>query len=497
VGGLAAGAASMAVAISGCGAAGPAAPSALDPARMAPAGSLIYVALTARPQGAQRTQVEAALHKLFGKRADAVLQREVDKILRRGGSSYRGGVQKWLGQRIGVVVTQIVPGVSNGLSRTDLALIAPTSDTSAARQFIARALKRSPGATGGIIGNYAVLGGRSAFQAIGAVAKGAPSLAGSASYRTDMAAVGQPEMSAYVNLRGYATAFSRLPQASVLGPLLHQSLSRLSPTAALVMALNLSAHQISVDFDQSGVKHAAGHGAPASVAGLPGSSWLALATGGSAFSAQRQKQLEDGFRIGLAAALTRAGGAGSGAAGLIEQRFGFIEHDVLPALGPLSLSVSGSSPLAIQAGLQLIPGNARAAGRLLAMLHGLAAKSPALQVSGSPTDFSVQVPTGTRLDAAEQSGKVLITYGFPDSAAFLHPTSALASNPIYQQAVSQLPAGSSVPLFLEFAPVASLAQLANHSQSPGAARTMRVLHELRYLIAGGHAGHVRIVLGLN
>lgn len=123
------------------------------------------------------------------------------------------------------------------------------------------------------------------------------------------------------------------------------------------------------------------------------------------------------------------------------------------------------------------------------------ARSPSLTVSGPATDFTVRLPTGSSLDVKESGGRVLVTYGFPNQQAFLAPASKLGANPTYQRALAQLPAGSSVPLYISFAPITALVGLAD--PGPSAQKTMRVLDKLSYLIAGGSGGHDRIVLGLN
>jgi hypothetical protein len=105
-------------------------PSGLDPAQLAPAKAIAYVELTVRPQGSQRDAVESGLTRLLGHSPDAGLQRAVDHVFRSSGLRYQRDLQPWLGQRIGFVVT--------ALSRTGIALIAPTNDPSAAVSALER-----------------------------------------------------------------------------------------------------------------------------------------------------------------------------------------------------------------------------------------------------------------------------------------------------------------------------------------------------------------------
>jgi hypothetical protein len=236
---------------------------------------------------------------------------------------------------------------------------------------------------------------------------------------------------------------------------------------------------------ETGVRQSARRRA-ADVSGLPAGSWLALAT--SSLGAATQRELRSGFRFGLLGGLSRSGLSGGLLASAMTQRLAFLERDVLPALGPMSLAVGGTSPLNLSAGL------AEATG-LLALLRGLAARSSALSVSGKASHFSVKVPTGSSLLVNEIHRAVVATYGFSSPSAFLSPTSNLAGDPTYRRALAELPSGSTVPFYLSFGPIAALVQLVDHQ--PSAANTLRVLDKLSYLIVGGVAGHSRLVLGLH
>jgi hypothetical protein len=146
------------------------------------------------------------------------------------------------------------------------------------------------------------------------------------------------------------------------------------------------------------------------------------------------------------------------------------------------------------AGLKLAPSSQPAAARLLGLLRSLVARSPSLSASGRTSHFSVRTPLGTRAQVRQAHHRVIATYGFPSQSAFLSPASTLAQSPSYRQALAQLPSGSSVPLYVSFPPIAALVQLLDHK--PSAAKTVRTLDKLSYLIFGGAAGRERLVLGL-
>jgi hypothetical protein len=88
------------------------------------------------------------------------------------------------------------------------------------------------------------------------------------------------------------------------------------------------------------------------------------------------------------------------------------------------------------------------------------------------------------------------TFNLPNAAALTAPPTRLADNPTFARARAALPAGAGVPFFLDFGPIASLAQAAS---SASGRRVEAVLRRLDYLAIGstGRPIHVRIVLGLH
>lgn len=478
--------------LGGCGTAGPAAPSALDPANLAPASTLLYASVTVRPQGSLATRMRQTLTKLLGPGADRSLLASVDKGLRTDGLSYARNVRPWLGQRVGLILTEFPqPGMPSGATPPGMALIMPTKDPSAARAFLRKLIRRNPGTQGRVANGYAVYGGALAYQQTLGLTP-ADSLVDSPGYRASTSQLG-PDLAAtvYLNLHRFAQiSAQRGGMNGSVGGLLKQSLARIGPNAAVAAGLKLSPAAISLDTVETGV--APGPRQTADVGQLPAGSWLALSTGSA--GASYEKRLRAGVQFGLLGALSSQGVGGSAVAGAMTRELGFFERDVLPALGPMSLAVGGTSPLNLMAGLKLAPSSLPAATRLLGALRAQAARSPALSVSGKVGHFSVKVPTGSRLVVNEIHRLVVATYGFASPAAFLSPQSRLAGDPSYQRAVSQLPAGSSVPLYVSFAPITTLVALADHQ--PSAARMLRVLRALDYLIAGGVSGHTRMVLGL-
>lgn len=451
---------------------------------MAPSSTLLYLSLDIRPQGSQATQIQATLNTLFGSSAEKSIRALENRLM-------GARVQPWWGQHIGMVITQFAAGGTGIEAQSGVALITPTNNPSAARAWIAKMTKRDPSEAGTVIDGYAVFGGQLAEQQILATSP-SQSLASSASYQTTVGRLGGgPAATMWMNVRGFIKQLTaQIPQSSAASSALKRSLARLGPNSAVAAGLDLTPSAISLNYDEAGVRQSS-HRSPPNVGGLPGDSWLALAT--DWFSGRSEKQLQQSFQIGVQGALSRSAAAGALTSAL-SQRLAFVERDVLPVLGPFSLAVGGSSPLDISAGLKLAPSSQAAATRLLGTLRALAARSPSLSVAGKATNFSAKSPTGSRVLVRQAHRQVVATYGFPSQSAFLSPAFQLSQNPAYRQALAQLPGATSVPLYISFGPIAGLVQLADHK--PSAAKTVRILDKLNYLILGSGDGRARLVLGL-
>jgi uncharacterized protein DUF3352 len=502
------------VVFAGCGAAGSGAASGLDPAAVAPADSLGFVSFAVRPQGAERSAALSDLTKLIGQDPQPLIDRLVASLLRPTGDSYASDVQPWLGQQLAVAVTE--PATAG------VAVITPTTDPGDATTFMDSFLKHAGNGTltkmtydgvsleqtyasnttslaAGIVDHYAVVGGMSAFRSVVDAAQG-KSLLSSASYASTVGAVaGGSVMRAYVNLKMVAqllslsSRFSAMLKLPGVGAALAKEIDNLPANAALGMALSMPAGSIHLDFDTTGLPSKQSS-TPASVAGLPSTAWLALASGGlprQLSSAQLTKDFESGFDTSA-----RLQGVSPAAVEqLLQQRLGFNPADIFGALGPFTLEVSGSSILGVTGGLQMTPSDPADAAQLLAAIYARIKSDGSLLPSGGPSAFTLRSPTGSSLNVSLSGGKLTLMYGLSSPSQFLSPASTLASSPGFKQASAQLTSGDTVPFYLDFDPIASLLQIA--AGKPGVAKVARVLDELSYLIVGRSAGHTQIVLGLH
>jgi hypothetical protein len=489
--------AALALVLAGCGSSSNS-PSNADPATVAPGGSIIYVEATVRPQGSQRSDAQTALTKLLGRNPAPQIQNGLQRAFQSAGLNYQKDIQPWLGQRIGFVVT--------ALSSTGIGLIMPTNNTSAALSALQKAARNDhlsarsyrgvnyqegtdssgkPEAIG-IVGHNAVVGGPGAFTAIIDASHGG-SLASNQTFSSTLSALDSGSL-----LRGYVSG----PElASALTPLL-SSIPNLNAAqlgslasklrSAIGFGLSTTPNTVSFRIHLNGTRPSAKPGPD--VGGLPGQSWLALATGSLAGSSPAALA---GLQSGPAAA----------ALATFRQRFGIdLVRDVVPALGPLQLSIQGVAPISIGAGLTVIPANLAAAGRVLGAIYSRVAQDPSLTVHGSPSAFTITKPGSPipRVQVAQQGHRVIAVLDEP-FGTLLSPSSTLSQNSRFQRAKSSLNGDSRIPLFLDLTTLSSLtAQIPSFQSGGNNNKEQVVLQRLDYFVIGDNstAQDIRAVLGL-
>ncbi len=150
----------------------------------------------------------------------------------------------------------------------------------------------------------------------------------------------------------------------------------------------------------------------------------------------------------------------------------------------------------------LHPQSSQAAAKLLNAIHNLLAHDNSLSVSGSAKSFTVTKP-GLPIPRAVVSAlgrEVVATIDLPGFAALLSPSSTLSSNATFQRASSQLEAGSNVPLFLDFGPLATLlGSLPQFQQQSKDKQALQTIERMDYFVVGfsSVAHDFRVILGLH
>jgi hypothetical protein len=293
-----------------------------------------------------------------------------------------------------------------------------------------------------------------------------------------------------VNGPALASALASSPSLASLPPATRQYLTSAVGLGQLrgSAAFGLTLAPRTIRFEVQSTARSNTSTAGADVSGLPGQSWLALATG-PINVAQIQS---------LLSMQPRTTGA---ALNLFRQRFGIdVVHDVLPALGPIRLAIQGTALPALQAGLSVVPSNLAAASRVLGAIYNRAKRSGSVSVQGTPTSFSVTKPGQPlpKVTVAEVGRRVLATF---DQALvqFVSPTSTLSANPAFGRAKSALGDATRIPFFLDFSALASFTSQIPAFQPGGSDyKAQQVVQRLDYFVFGSNPakGNARFVLGL-
>jgi hypothetical protein len=434
---------------------------------MVPASSVVYLSAAIRPQGSIKTNLSEAIDSIAGRGSASQLYAKFKKSSGKQWSE----LEAWAGQRAGVALTA-VPSQLGGHQLTDDAVfVIPTNDPSAAKKFLAKNIRQSF-ETWKVVGHYAIFGGKTAVaQALATTPK--TSLAADADFKSDVAALGNAELvTAYAPLHQLYHGLLPLLKSSPTysASTLSGAAKQAPPGSSVAFGMAALHHQFRIDVVSHGIPttNTPASAVPSDVSSLPGSAWLAITLGGALAKGSTVSELTSNLSKELAAIQSLNGKVGGHVPGGPLQ---FVVKDLLPALGPVELAVSGTSSTTLHAGLVMTPDDRSAGTRL--------AKAVKHLVSGLP------------ISSTSTGGKVAVTFGYSNLQQLLSPTSKLGDNPSFKRALAQLPAGSKADVYLNFEPITALASL---DQGAASASAMKVLHRLDYLIAGGTHSHFRLVL---
>ncbi|HEX3617009.1 MAG TPA: DUF3352 domain-containing protein [Solirubrobacteraceae bacterium] len=468
---LAAGVVVAACGGSGGGGSANTAPSVPDPANMVPSSAVAYASVTIKPQGSMRSDLIEAIDSIAGKGSAQKLSASFEKSL---GKKWKA-LKPWVGQQIGIALTALPASLAGGAQafENDVLVVVPTKDPAAATSYLTKNVK-SAGEAWNVVGHYAIIGGKNAVGR-SEVTTPKTSLAADAGFKSDMAQLGSDELfSVYVPLHQLyeqlLPLLQRLPNHSE-ATALSTGAKQVPPGSSVAFGMAALHNQFRIDLIEHGTSTTTStptSAVPSDVSSLPGSAWLAITLGGALAKGSTVTQLTSNLSKELASIQALSGTVGSH---VPSGPLSFVEQDLLPALGPAELAVSGTSLTTLQAGLVMAPDNTSAGGRL--------AKAVKHLVSGLP------------ISSTSSGGRVAVTFGYSNLKQLLTPSSTLSGNPTFKQALAQLPAGAKADIYLNFAPITDLASL---DPSAASAPAMKVLHRLDYLIAGGTHSHFRLVL---
>jgi hypothetical protein len=481
-------AALVALPVAGCGSGGGGDENA-DPAKVAPAGSLIYFRATIRPQGSQKSGVEAIAKKVFrvsdpGPRLEAYLQKKGEQGDPK--FSYRDDVKPWLGRNAAIAVSSFAGGGGH------FAAIVASKDNGKAKDFIDKVQKgkshsykgsdysvdSSDGSAAGVVDDFVVVGKSEAdFKGVVDAAKG-DSLADSDRYKKT-AAQGSGKLGfGYFDARNLASSLSALGSQGQAASQLLAGANQ-GPATATVEASE-KALTLDVSAQRGKQAGAAGTATPLVLA-LPGDAWLAA---GVPRVGQTLRKLVNSFSSGLAGGFIRT------FEDQIRRQTGVdINRDVFAAIGDLAIFARGTSPLTVGGGVVIQSPNPDAANRLVTKLSRLIQKSGSASgvkvgrasIAGAKgvTIRSKQLPGD--INAVVKGDRLVIAYGGPATNSALKPTTKLGDSASFKAGADSL-GGAQPTLFVDFDPISRL--VGASSQTPNARKAQTYLEGLSTLAVG-------------
>jgi Protein of unknown function (DUF3352) len=488
-------AAVVALVAAGCGGGG--GDENADPASVAPKGAPIYFTGFVRPQGSQKTAVEAIARKVAGvSNPGAAIEQSFDRSssAQRQHLTFKDDVKPWLGRRAAVVVSAF------GGSHSAGAAIVASKDDGKARDFVDKTAKGSQGSSEkrsykgvdyrfnsssstayAVVGNFVVIGNEPELKRIVDASKGS-SLKDDKQYAT-LAGQAQKKLGfGFVDVRSLVDdlgASGQLPagQGAALGALLG------SVNKPVTFTLDAKPSQVTVDVAGPAASSVASTRQASVVGTLPGNAWAAVGLG------------DVGGALRRTIARFASGGIGAGVvqslAGQLRTATGLdLNRDILAGIGDVGFFASGSNLLQVGGGAVITSPDPGAARRLVAKLGALITRLGArsrVRVTatriGGASGVRIRTPRlPGSINLVVKGSRLVAAYGDAATRSALSSGRTLGNNPAFQQASASLGAGATPAVYVDFGP---LATLVGSSSSPNAQRAARVLHALNNLVVGG------------
>lgn len=484
--------------------AGGSGPAAADPATRVPSSAVFYASASLKP-GADTTKSLTDIVDTFG--GDGTFQRLLGKLKQQiasqgSGLTYARDVQPWLGRRVGVAFTRWPANFNSNDAVNDIVVVLPTANPAAATKALPD-LKNSMSqnhsdTTVAVSGNFVYLGGKPAISAAQAVTS-SNSLANSSNYKASLQNVhANPLATAYVKPKSIAPLLTReinnsvqagnIPSPSTAA--IAKAFDMVPANASGLASLSVTSKTIEFDVTESPSQSLSSFNNFTDVGSLPGDSWLAIASPG--ISEQTVKQ-------GLQS-LTQTATSGGQTTAQQAQGIARIIGQLVPhGIGGIAASAAGSftndNPPKI--GLSLDVKDAQTAQNSTSMLFNFLQAGGA-NVPGSANAFTLPVSSSVSVNVGSAGSDVVATLGYPNAAAFNSPSSTLADDDTYKQALAQLPSGSKVPLYVNLGELAHDLPASAFSGASGQQAQMD-LKKFSYAIAGVNPSdsEVSVVVGLN
>ncbi len=456
----------VALAASGCGSSSSSSAGA-DPAQVIPASSIFYAEAVVRPEGAQKENVDKLLSR-FGQGGDVTgkLRAVIDEGLRSEdkNASYDQDIAPWLGQRIGVGVTDVAS------DDTGYIIAAVVKDAGKAEAFLKSQTKGAKAGsykdtdyvndgdtTFGLVGDFLVAAGSPAELKQAVDAQHGVSLGDSDRFKTAIDKLPQERLgAAYVDLKRLPALIAAQPDAGPAAGAIARKLFGSGPP--FTAALTATADSATIE-SRFGAKGLGGLGLLGPLGTTGKSTPLVRDIPEGAFAVFGAA----GVGASLKGTLETFAGAFGGAAltGQLEQQTGVnLDRDIFSWLGDVAVFARGTSVRDINGAIVISvtdEGAARAAiPRLVTAAKRSGAPVQGASVAGADQAFSVPVPQAPGPVVLAQKGdRVVVALGEATAAEALNPTKTIDDSGLYGRAKDAID-GVDPSLILDAPPILEL-----------------------------------------
>ena len=486
----------------------------MTPASIVPASSLVYADAQLRPEGEERTAIEAPLTALLGTEDPGqILIDELDRGLAGEDPplTYAEDIEPWLGERGALFFTEVLPSAADeGDVDSPIlddgfegAFVFDVTDTDAAQAFIDEVGDAEDDSVDAkLVGDSLVVGTQQGVQEVEDTEAGGDSLADDSGYTEAMGDDVGETATLYVDVPAIVDA------ADEAGEIETADREALDTVFAGVADEPLTAV---VAAETTGIGFEVSHGAselplfsPAAESALlrdlPGDSWLA-----AGFA-------DAGEAIGTFVESARDLGVADDEVESTRERFrseyGLELEDFYEPLGDGALFASGEGIFGVGGGIVFETSDPAAAEKLIGGLERAAKRGGEeirrLSGDGGAKGFSIDVPDlPGSLNFVAGEDRIVIAYGEAATVAALDPDEAegtLGESDSFTAAESKLGEDYDVSAFFEFAPVADLLSLAA-ATDPALQQALPYLEALDFIVAGsstdGERERQRLYIGIS
>jgi hypothetical protein len=481
----------------------------VGPAAAAPADAPIYVDGTVRPQGAARTDAEAALGRVLdtddpGARLASLFDQAAQDEPPARRVTFEADIEPWLGDRIGAFFTSFEEEGKG-------ALVVETTDPQAALD-VARRAEGVSGTTGeteyhgatyqptgegddvfGVVGDFLVFGDEPGVKAA-IDAEAGDSLGDSGEFTDALADLPEDRLGTFYTVPENLLEAIPPDEIDQGTRALFEDAAGENLDAPVSGALTTTPESFDLEFVTEGEDLETPESSL--IGDVPDDAWLAFGIGDLGKTIKTSIDRLRGADIpGLGAGISR-----------FEGLSGTSLEELTDALGDSVIYVQGVTEPSLTGALVIQVRDTELTGRLLSQVQGLLRFAPqagvkALSLQGGGSGFQINDPSNfpQPVELAQQGDRFVIGYGNASAQQALQPAEPLSGSPVFGAAKGQV-AALGVDLFLSFPQIFRLAESEGAKKDPDYLEAKPYIDALEYLISGSGTddgkAEAKAVLGL-